>query len=85
MQPTQITAYLAPKGFVNQTEAELKRVQAVHGRLIIAGGPPQTSYWAQNTWLEPRTLRIRSINDGAKILRAIQRRRAPPRAGMRSS
>jgi 23S rRNA (cytidine2498-2'-O)-methyltransferase len=73
MQQTQITAYLAPKGFVNQTEAELKRVQAVHGRLIIAGGPPQTSYWAQNIWLEPRTLRIRSITDGAKALRAIQR------------
>ena len=73
MQQTQITAYLAPKGFVNQTAAELKGVQAVHGRLVIAGGPPQTSCWAQNTWLEPRTLRIRSITDGAKALRAIQR------------
>ena len=73
MQQTQITAYLAPKGFVNQAAAELKEVQAVHGRLVIAGGPPQTSCWAQNTWLEPRTLRIRSITDGAKALRAIQR------------
>lgn len=68
MQQTQITAYLAPKGFVNQAAAELKGVQAVHGRLVIASGPPQTSYWAQNTWLEPRTLRIRSITDGAKAL-----------------
>jgi 23S rRNA (cytidine2498-2'-O)-methyltransferase len=73
MQQPQIIAYLAPKGFVNQAAAELKGVQAVHGRLIIAGGPPQTSYWAQNTWLEPRTLRIRSIKDGAKALRALQR------------
>ena len=73
MQQTQITAYLAPKGFVNQAAAELKGVQAVHGRLVIASGPPQTSYWAQNTWLEPRKLRIRSITDGAKALRAIQR------------
>ena len=73
MHRTQITAYLAPKVFVNQAAAELKGVQAVHGRLVIAGGPPQTSYWAQNTWLEPRTLRIRSITDGAKALRAIQR------------
>ena len=73
MQQNQITAYLAPKGFVNQAVAELKGVQAVHGRLVIADGPPQTSYWAQNTWLESRTLRIQSITDGAKALRAIQR------------
>jgi len=73
LQQTKITAYLAPKGFVNQTVAELRGVQAVHGRLVIAGGPPQTSYWTQNTWLEPRTLRIRSITDGAKALRTIQR------------
>lgn len=72
-QETQITAYLAPKDFVNQAVAELKGVQAVHGRLIIAGGPPQTSNWTQNIWLEPRTLRIRSITDAAKALRAIQR------------
>jgi hypothetical protein len=73
MHQTPITAYLAPKSFVNQAAAELKGVQAVHGRLVIAGGPPQTSYWAQNTWLEPRTFRIRSITEGAKALRAIQR------------
>jgi len=73
MQQTQITAYLAPKGYVNQTAAELKRVKAVHGRLIIAQGPPQTSHWAQNIWLEPRALHIQSITDGAKALRSIQR------------
>lgn len=69
----RMTAYLAPTGYVEQVAAELKEVQAVHGRLIIAGGPPQTSYWAQNIWLAPCTLRIRSISDGARALRAIQR------------
>jgi 23S rRNA (cytidine2498-2'-O)-methyltransferase len=73
MQQAQITAYLAPNGFVNQTEAELKGVQAVHGRLILADGPLQTSFWAQNIWMEARTLQIKSITDGAKALRAIQR------------
>jgi 23S rRNA (cytidine2498-2'-O)-methyltransferase len=73
MQQAQITAYLAPNGFVNQTEAELKGVQAVHGRLILADGPLQTSFWAQNIWMETRTLQIKSITDGAKALRAIQR------------
>lgn len=73
MPQTKITAYLAPKGFVKQVAAELRSVQAVHGRLVIAQGPPQTSYWSQNIWLEPRLLKIRSITDGAKALRAIQR------------
>jgi 23S rRNA (cytidine2498-2'-O)-methyltransferase len=73
MLQTRVTAYLAPQGFVKQVAAELEGVQAVHGRLVIAQGPPQTSYWAQNTWLEPHTLRIRSIADCAKALRAIQR------------
>ena len=73
MGQTRITAYLAPEGFVKQVVAELKGVQAVHGRLVIAEGRSQTSHWSQNTWLEPRILQIRSIADGAKALRAIQR------------
>lgn len=73
MQQTRITAYMAPKGFVKQVAAELRDVQTVHGRLVIAQGPPQTSCWSQNIWLEPRLLPIRSITDGANALRAIQR------------
>jgi 23S rRNA (cytidine2498-2'-O)-methyltransferase len=73
MQQTRVTAYLAPHGFVKQVAAELTGVQAVHGRLVIAQGPPQTSHWAQNIWLEPHAHRIRSITDGARTLRAIQR------------
>ena len=73
MQQTQITAYLAAEDFVDQAAAELKGVQAVHGRLIIAGGVPQTSCWIRNIWFEPRMFRIRSITDGAGALRAIQR------------
>jgi 23S rRNA (cytidine2498-2'-O)-methyltransferase len=73
MGQKRFTAYLAPEGFVKQVAAELKSVQAVHGRLVIADGRPQISHWAQNKWLEPCTFQIRSIADGAKTLRAIQR------------
>ena len=49
MQQDRMTAYLAPQGYVEQVAAEPAGVQAVHGRLVIAQGPPQTSYWARNT------------------------------------
>jgi len=73
MQYKQMTAYLAPEGFVRQMVGELTDVRAVCGRLVITRGPPQPSCWAQNIWLEPRILAIRSIGDGAKLLRGIQR------------
>ena len=67
------TGYLAPEGLVELAKGELQGIVAVYDRLIIAQGPPQPSYWSQNVWYEPQTVAIRSIADGARQLRAIQR------------
>ena len=68
------TAYLAAEG----CEADLMRELgpdsfAVSGRLIAATGAPRLASWAANVWLEPRALKIASIGDGVKQLKAIQR------------
>ncbi|HJL19827.1 MAG TPA: SAM-dependent methyltransferase [Sandaracinaceae bacterium LLY-WYZ-13_1] len=68
-----LTGYLAPEGFEAELAEELGEVRARHGRLMLAPGPPREVAWAQNTWLEPRRLTIRSIKDAARQLRAIQR------------
>lgn len=67
------TAYLAPEGYETQLESELSAVTARYGRLFLCDGGPQTAYWAQNTWFDPRIIEIQSIGDGAKKLKAIQR------------
>jgi 23S rRNA (cytidine2498-2'-O)-methyltransferase len=48
-------------------------VTAIHGRLVIAAGPRQAAHWAQNTWLAPVRIPVRSVTDAARRLRAIQR------------
>lgn len=65
-------AYLAPEEFIGDVEAELdpKRIQR-HGRLIL--GPQAEVAFAQNVWLEPRLVKIGSIGDAVKSLRAVQR------------
>lgn len=72
-----MTAYLAPFNLVEQLSTELKDVQAVWGRLVMARGKAQKTHWAQNIWLEPQMIEIRSIKDGARALRAIQCNWAP--------
>ena len=67
------TAYLAPKGFEELLQKELKSITQVHKRLFIAEGPPQKAYWVQNIWYDPQFISIKSISDAAKSLRAIQR------------
>ncbi len=68
------TAYLAPEGFLDELLAELQgEVSAIHGRLVLAPGPPRALAWVANTWLDPRRLAIVSIGDAARQLRAIQR------------
>jgi 23S rRNA (cytidine2498-2'-O)-methyltransferase len=67
------TAYLAAEGFDAQLLGELSGVLAVHGRLVLALGPPQRALWAQNVWLEPVRFRVASVTDAARKLRAIQR------------
>lgn len=73
MSRLKAIAYLAPEGFVAQLQAELQNVQAVHERLILARGPLQAAHWAQNIWLAPEIVKIASIKDAARQLKAVQR------------
>lgn len=67
------TGYLAAQGFEADLARELGHVSAQYGRLLIAPGPERKAAWAQNVWRDPVILKIDSIGDGAKKLRAIQR------------
>lgn len=68
------TAYLAPEGFVDELIEELGgRVASVHGRLVVASGPPREVAWAENVWLEPSRVEVESISDAARKLRSVQR------------
>ena len=67
------TAYLAAEGYVDELAQELEEVERVHGRLLIASGPPQPAAWAANIWFDPQAIGIASISDAAAKLRAIQR------------
>jgi 23S rRNA (cytidine2498-2'-O)-methyltransferase len=67
------TAYLAAEGYVDELVQELGAVERVHGRLLIASGPPRPAAWAANIWLDPQAISIASISDAAAKLRAIQR------------
>lgn len=67
------TAYLAPPGFVSQLRAELGETTEEYDRLLLSPGPPRPIAWAANIWREPTRIRIDSINQGARALRAIQR------------
>ncbi len=73
----QIVVYLAAKGFTTELLHELDlagvRVQEVRHRLVLAHGPAIHAAWAQNIWLQPVFLPIRSINDAAIQLASIQR------------
>lgn len=67
------TAYLAADGFTDDLVEELGDVRAVHGRLVIADGPPRPAAWAANVWLDPVLIDAASIGEGARGLRALQR------------
>ncbi len=71
--PTGMTGYLATEDTLADVIKELGDIAEVHGRLVLAAGPPRPSAWAQNIWFDPVRLPIRSIGDGAKALRAMQR------------
>jgi 23S rRNA (cytidine2498-2'-O)-methyltransferase len=71
----EATGYLAPAGFEAQLRAELGHVAGptAHDRLLLVPGPPRPAAWATNIWYEPVRIRIDSIADAARALRAIQR------------
>jgi 23S rRNA (cytidine2498-2'-O)-methyltransferase len=66
-------AYLAADGYVDELAAELGDGDGIHGRLLIAPGPPRPAAWAANVWLDPQEIKVASISDAAAKLRAIQR------------
>jgi len=67
------TAYLAPEGYTARLAGELEGVLETRDRLVLTDRPPQPTFWVRNTWLNPVVLRIASINDAARQLKAIQR------------
>jgi 23S rRNA (cytidine2498-2'-O)-methyltransferase len=70
----ETTGYLAPAGFVDDLKRELgAAVRETHGRLVIASGPPRPVAWVANVWHAPQLLKVASIGDAARQLRAIQR------------
>ena len=75
--PAALTGYLAAEGYLDQLRTELEfagaAVAAVHGRLILAEGPPLAAAWAQNAWFDVQRVAIGSIADAAAKLRAMQR------------
>lgn len=73
MQALEQTGYLAAEDRLELVLGELRDVVAVHGRLVLAQGPPQVCRWAQNVWLEPYELTVTSIQDAVHQLCALQR------------
>lgn len=73
MQQLDCTGYLAADERVEQVIGSLTGVTAVHGRLVLAAGPPQACPWAQNVWLEPYRLQVQSIADAVRQLCVLQR------------
>ena len=67
------TAYLAAEGFAGELDQELGGADTMHGRVLIASGPPRPAVWAANIWLDPQEIPIASISDAAAQLRALQR------------
>ena len=62
------TAYLAADGFEAELAHELGEVEFACERLLVAPGPPRAAAWAQNIWLDPREIRVGSINESTNPL-----------------
>jgi 23S rRNA (cytidine2498-2'-O)-methyltransferase len=77
MEIIDATGYLAAPGLEPQLLAELGEGVEVHDRLVIAPGPRRPAHWAQNVWLRPARIPIRSISDAASKLRSLGRNWAP--------
>lgn len=69
----ELTGYLAPEEHVERVVAELDRVVGTHGRLVLARGPAQRSFWALNVWHDVMRFEFDSIGDAARVLRDQQR------------
>ena len=67
------SAYLAAEGFLDPLLQELEGTTGVHSQLVLSSKPAKNAHWAQNIWRNPQVLHIKSINNAAKQLKAIQR------------
>ncbi|MAX18155.1 MAG: hypothetical protein CMH73_08310 [Nitrospina sp.] len=67
------SAYLAAEGLMDPLLNELEGVTSVHDQLILSTQPAKNAFWAQNVWRNPQFLNIKSINDAANQLKALQR------------
>jgi 23S rRNA (cytidine2498-2'-O)-methyltransferase len=74
---TRETAYLAADDYAARLLDDLSGSKTAYGRLILAPGEPQEAPWAQNVWLDPVRLHVRSVADGARQLRALGKHWAP--------
>lgn len=73
MEELDVTGYLAPEGLEHYVREEAGAIEAEHGRLILGRGEPRPTVWSQNVWMRPVRIRLTSISDAAKQLRALQR------------
>ena len=64
-----LTAYLAPIDLEEALESELQHIVARYGRLFLAEGPLQKTYWAQNVWTDAKIIPFTSISHAVKQLR----------------
>lgn len=71
--PLEGRVYLAAEGFEEQLVADLSGARRLGPGLYFKRGPAPACPWAQNTWIDPFELRINSIGEAARALKAIQR------------
>ena len=68
------TAYFSFSGFEKELAAELQEknleIIAQHERLFVTKGPAVHPIWAQDTWLGVQLVKIESIGDAVKKLKA---------------
>ncbi|MFA6119222.1 MAG: SAM-dependent methyltransferase [Parachlamydiales bacterium] len=65
-------AYLAIDKLEHKLEKELKDFEKLD-KLYLSNTVPDGVVWAQNVWYEPKLIKIKSISEGAKFLRSLQK------------
>ncbi len=65
--------YHAAPFFMHHLEEEIPEPYRRDGELLTVLGETRKAYWVRNIWKKPFIAEFDSINDAAKILRAIQR------------
>lgn len=68
-----LSVYLAPRGFEAQLENELGEKCLPGTRLIFSSEPPCLAVWAQDVWLSPQLIQIKSISDAVRQIKSLAR------------